>query len=162
MNPETQLTEAQRQLLGEQAAGELERDEQWLAGRLGSARVPDAVRARLMGAIAGEISRGQQTAWRRYRRIMEIAAVLVFGLLVGLFVRVMNPKENTLVVAPPVPAKVVAAQDAVNNYLATVPTNEVQLHYELRRLDRAVAAPQGQDNPFQVIAAVIESPVAPR
>ncbi|MDD4890103.1 MAG: hypothetical protein PHU85_09240 [Phycisphaerae bacterium] len=161
MNPESKLTESQRQLLGEQQAGELERDEQWLAGRLESARVPDAVRARLMRAISGEVSRGQQTAWRRYRRIMEIAAVLVFGLLVGLFVRLMNPKDTTQIGAKHDP-KVLEAQLAVNSYLAIVPTNEVQLHYELKRLDRAVAAPQGQDNPFQAIAAVIESPIAPR
>lgn len=163
MNPETRLTEDQRRLLGEPAAGELDRDERWLADRLAPAPLPAAVRDRLNRTVAVELHRQRQSSFRRFRWAMELAAVLVFGLLVGLFVRLIAPNVQTSAPNPANSARVVAeANAAVSRYLAAIDPAEVQMHVDLERLDSAVATPDGQDNPWEAITAVIQEPAGRR
>ena len=169
MKRKPDITQAQRQLLGPQAADELTRGEQWLDGRLDQCEpgrlgpadqatgLPAGLNDRLMHAIRGELTnqanRARRTRWSEWK--IAVAAMVLFALLVGLFSRFMMPR-------PPAPPNgqvaktngdarqpaVAAAQKAVDayvyrvdSYLRTLDKDEVQVQADLTRLDRSMGSP---------------------
>jgi glycosyltransferase A (GT-A) superfamily protein (DUF2064 family) len=171
MNDESHISESLRALLGPEAAGELARDERWLADRLGrpeAAPLPGSVRTRLTQAISVELAAQRSGRVRHSDWRIAAAAMVLFALLVGLFARFILPRRPTDRIAPVVgtssEVRLAAAQKAVDayvgsvdSYLRTVDTEEVQMHVEMKRLDRALASPEGADNPWQAVAGVIEN-----
>jgi hypothetical protein len=159
MNHERDITPAQRELLGPRQADELVGDERWLAGQPIAPELPAGLHARLTAAIRGELAKPRRAA-RLWRWACAAAAILVFAAIAAFVAQSMLHRDSdsgTSQIANGHEARAVAAaQQAIDDYLKPIDPAEVQLHFEQKRIDQAMAAPDGADNPWESLALAIE------